>query len=191
MISRARRHRVLIGFLLLFVVVVLVRRSGPDPPAEPAAPPSNPAVRTPQGQRGTGAGTPVADVRLEALDAARNVLPPAERNPFRFRTRQAPPSPVSAAPSIARTPPAPVASTPLPPAGPPPPPPIPLRFIGFVEQRGGGRVAVLSDGRGSVFHGKEGDIIEGRYRVIRIGTDSAEMAYLDGRGRQTIRLSGQ
>jgi hypothetical protein len=49
----------------------------------------------------------------------------------------------------------------------------------------------LSDGRGNVFNGREGDIIEGRYRVLRIGPDNAELAYVDGRGRQVIRLSGQ
>ena len=54
-----------------------------------------------------------------------------------------------------------------------------------------GRVAVLSDGRGNVFDGKEGDVIEGRYRLLRVGNDSADLVYLDGRGRQTIRLSGQ
>jgi hypothetical protein len=52
-------------------------------------------------------------------------------------------------------------------------------------------VAVLADGRGNVFHGREGDIIEGRYRVLRVGADSADLMYVDGRGRQTIRLSGQ
>jgi hypothetical protein len=51
--------------------------------------------------------------------------------------------------------------------------------------------AILSDGRGNVFYGKEGDIIEGRYRVLRVGADTVELSYLDGRGRQTIRLSGQ
>jgi hypothetical protein len=50
---------------------------------------------------------------------------------------------------------------------------------------------VLSDGRGNVFNGKEGDVIEGRYRLLRVGNDSADLIYLDGRGRQTIRLSGQ
>jgi hypothetical protein len=40
-------------------------------------------------------------------------------------------------------------------------------------------------------HGREGDIIEGRFRVLRVGVDSIELAYADGRGRQTIRLSGQ
>jgi hypothetical protein len=40
-------------------------------------------------------------------------------------------------------------------------------------------------------HGREGDTVDGRYRLLRVGTDSIEMAYMDGRGRQTIRLSGQ
>ena len=30
-----------------------------------------------------------------------------------------------------------------------------------------------------------------RYRVLRVGADSLDLAYADGRGRQTIRLSGQ
>ncbi|MNC87469.1 hypothetical protein D3C83_31970 [compost metagenome] len=76
------------------------------------------------------------------------------------------------------------------PTGPPPPPPIALKFFGLAVIRGE-RVATFSDDRGNTFHGKEGDIIEGRYRVLRIGTDSVDVAYLDGRGRQTIRLTGQ
>ena len=51
-------------------------------------------------------------------------------------------------------------------------------------------MAVLSDGRGTPVHGKEGDIILGQYRIVRIGAESMEMSYLDGRGRTTIRLSG-
>jgi hypothetical protein len=49
--------------------------------------------------------------------------------------------------------------------------------------------AVLSvgDGRGLP---REGDII-GPIPHLKIGTESIEMAYLDGRGRQTIRLTGQ
>jgi hypothetical protein len=76
--------------------------------------------------------------------------------------------------------------------GPPPPPPIPLKFIGLVDApTQAGRVAILSDGRGNVVHGKEGDTIEGRYRLLKVGTDSIELAYVDGRGRQTVRLAGQ
>jgi hypothetical protein len=67
-----------------------------------------------------------------------------------------------------------------------------LRFIGLIEapQRAG-RVALLSDGRGGLMNGREGDIIEGRFRLLRVGTDSLDIAYADGRGRQTVRLSGQ
>jgi hypothetical protein len=52
------------------------------------------------------------------------------------------------------------------------------------------KIAVLSDGKGLPVYGKEGDIILGQFRVIRIGVESVELSYLDGRGRQTIRLSG-
>jgi hypothetical protein len=38
---------------------------------------------------------------------------------------------------------------------------------------------------------REGDTVDGRYSLMRVGTDSIEMSYMDGRGRQTIRLSGQ
>jgi hypothetical protein len=50
-------------------------------------------------------------------------------------------------------------------------------------------VASLTDGRG-IYQGKEGDIIEGRYRIVRIGAESIEMTHLDGSGRQVIRQSG-
>jgi hypothetical protein len=83
-------------------------------------------------------------------------------------------------------------AAPPPPQGPPPPPPIALRFIGIVDPAASdARAAIFSDMRGNVFSGREGDIIEGRYRVMRVGADAAELAYIDGRGRQTIRLSGQ
>ena len=70
------------------------------------------------------------------------------------------------------------------PVEPPPPPRIPLKFIGVADAgREGklGRVAVLSDGRG-VYHGREGEIVEGRYRILKIGVESIDLAYLDGRG---------
>jgi hypothetical protein len=77
------------------------------------------------------------------------------------------------------------------PPPPPPPPPIPYKFIGKLEGPGQtGRIAVLSDGRGTPLYGREGDIIEGRFRILRIGAESIEMEHIDGRGRQTIRLGG-
>lgn len=66
-----------------------------------------------------------------------------------------------------------------------------LKFIGLVDAPAqGGKLAVLSDGR-SVFYGHEGEVIDGRFKIVRIGVESIEMMYADGRGRQTIRLSGQ
>ena len=132
---------------------------------------------------------PVADVNLEALRPSTAEPPKVTRNPFRFY--QAPPPPAPPSSKVVKAP-EPAFVAPPVPAGPPPPPPITLRFIGLIEapQRSG-RVALLSDGRGGLMNGREGDIIEGRYRVLRVGTDSIDLAYSDGRGRQTIRLSGQ
>lgn len=77
------------------------------------------------------------------------------------------------------------------PSGPPPPPAIALKFIGLIGPTPQvPKIAVLSDGKGLPVYGKEGDIILGQFRLIRIGVESVELAYLDGRGRQTIRLSG-
>jgi hypothetical protein len=68
-------------------------------------------------------------------------------------------------------------------------PPITLKFIGlFGSPSRELKIAVLSDGRNPPFYGKEGDIIEGRYRILKIGVESVEIAYADGRGRQTIRI---
>jgi len=132
----------------------------------------------------------VGDIRLELLESRSTGKGELARNLFRFESRRAP----STTPRVVRggVTPVPPPTGPPPPVLPPPPPPIPLRYIGYVDQPGQvPRVGVLSDGRGNVFNGREGDIIEGRYRVLRIGTDSADLIYVDGRGRQTIRLSGQ
>jgi hypothetical protein len=89
--------------------------------------------------------------------------------------------------------PAPV--TPLPPTGPvgpvgpPPPPPITVKFIGVVSRRDVGKVAVLSDGK-NVYYGREGEIVDGRWRIVAIGEESLQIEYVDGRGRQTVRLTG-
>ena len=137
----------------------------------------------------SGSSDGVSDIRLELLQRERGELGAPDRNPFRFERRaSAAPPPRPQATRRA----APIEVVPIGPLPPPPPPPIPLRFIGYLQPSDApGRVAVLSDGRGNVFNGKEGDVIEGRYRLLRVGNDSADLIYLDGRGRQTIRLSGQ
>jgi len=157
---------------------------------------AGPSVGVPGGAAASGArgaqakaGDGVAEIRLDLLQRERADLSAPERNPFRFeRKESATPPPRQQA--SRKT--APIEVVPTGPLPPPPPPPIPLRYIGYLQPSDPpGRVAVLSDGRGNVFNGKEGDVIEGRYRLLRVGDNSADLIYLDGRGRQTIRLSGQ
>jgi hypothetical protein len=151
------------------------------------------AARAPGGPAASGQGSgtsPVSDLKLELLEQKRAELAEPERDPFRFQARPVAPPP--AAPAAPPRPSTPVVTLPPVPTGPPPPPPISLRFIGLVDAPSqAGRVAILSDGRGNVVYGKEGDTIEGRYRLLKVGADAVELAYVDGRGRQTVRLAGQ
>ena len=151
-----------------------------------------PAVSTPAAQsRGAGQDArtnpaPVAPVKLDALTAERQGPSSTPRNPFRYQPKAAPPPPRAIAP------PTDVVETPKPvgPPGPPPVAPIQLKFIGILERANGVKWAVLSDGKVTM-HGRDGDIVDGRYRIVKIGTESIEMSYVDGRGRQVIRLTGQ
>jgi len=121
-------------------------------------------------------------VDLQALNAPRDELQETVRDPFRFKPKPPPPPP----PAPVMRPTAPLQTGPV---EPPPPPRIPLKFFGQVETKQG-PLAALSDSRG-VYYGRVGDTIEGRYRILRIGVESIDLAYLDGRGRQTIRQTGQ
>jgi hypothetical protein len=153
----------------------------------------NPVRTTGQAPR-RGAQAPDAAVELVALDRLEKAAPEptaAGRNPFRFEAQRQP------APGEGHVRAGGPGAPDDEPAGPPPiapgaagPPPIPLRFIGTVDELARHlKLAVLSDGR-NVFYGREGDIIEGRYRILRIGVESIDITYVDGRGQQTIRLTG-
>jgi hypothetical protein len=181
-----RRTLLLGGGLAAALVALLVVRSMGDvtspAPNRPAQPGRMPASANAGAQ---ASALDAAKVNLEELERKR--LGPADtgRNPFRFEPKvlpAPPPSPTGPTP--------PTSETPVVPTGPPPPPPISLKFIGLVEKVDGMKIAVLSDGRRPLY-GVEGQEIDGRYRILKIGTESIEMAYLDGRGRQTIRLTGQ
>ena len=128
-----------------------------------------------------------ADVKLEALSVARPEPASSGRNPFRFTPKAPPPPPPRPAGSASAPEPSMVPSVP---SGPPPPPPITLKYIGLVEKADGTKIAVLSDGRRPI-HGVEGQELEGQYRILKVGLESIEIAYLDGRGRRTIPLTGK
>lgn len=184
MAPNQRRLVLLVGLIGLLVAVVITQTRGPRSTGN-AGTSSNSTTR---GQTSRGTDTEAVVVKLDELRAPRPEPVDGERNPFRFGRRPAPPAPSSGA-SRPTSP--PVELAPVAPLPPPGPPPIALKFIGLVEASPqGGKLAVLSDGR-SVFHGYEGAIIDGRYRIVRIGVESIELTYADGQGRQTIRLTGQ
>jgi len=140
--------------------------------------------RTARNERPGTAVAEAPDVHLEALDAERPKPEASGRDLFRFKPKPPPQHPTT--PQPAR----PVDVAPAP-TGPPPPPPIALKFIGIIDAGQSKKVvAVLSDGKGAPVYGSEGETVLGQYRILRIGTESIEISYLDGRGRQTIRFTG-
>ena len=178
-----RRQQVLLGVLIVVLAGAGYRAWTALTSAVPL-PTSNGTGAAAPRRAAQQTATAAPDVRLEALEAERPKPGPAERDLFRFKPKPPPPPPKPAAVTVA--PPVPTG-----PPQPPPPPPIPYKFIGKLEGPGQtGRIAVLSDGRGTPLYGREGDIIEGRFRILRIGAESIEMEHVDGRGRQTIRLGG-
>lgn len=108
--------------------------------------------------------------------------PAAGRNPFRFGER---PPPTPPRPTFTPTP------TPTPPPGPPPIPPVPLRLTGVMilapQQK---NRAYLTDASGALFEAVEGQVIDGRYRLVAVGENTAIVSYLDGSGRRTLRVGG-
>lgn len=188
-----RRQLALLGAIVVVFILAVWWQLTRDQPGRPVAP-SAAAAAMPAG-RGAGAAAPasVPAVALPALKADGAEPVDTGRDPFRFDAARSAPAggPGRPAGQIAAPPVQPVASVlPMEPAGPPPPPPIPLRYIGMAKQGAGGKqLVVLRDERG-IYYGAEGDVIEGRYRILRVGPDSVDVAYLDGRGRRTISLSG-
>ncbi|MGE0811999.1 MAG: hypothetical protein AB7O28_21455 [Vicinamibacterales bacterium] len=180
----AERQRYLLFGLAAVLAVVVVRQYRAASTATTAA------VVAARRAASAAVPPPPADVGLAALEEARPGPDDGGRNPFVFGARQA--TVPEGGPRRARQPAEAGLPPPVLPPGPPPLPPIPFKFIGLVEGTTSARkIAVLSDSKGLVVHGTEGTIIDGRYRILAIGAESIDIAYADGRGRQTLRLSGQ
>lgn len=168
--------------LAAVVGLLLVAWMWPGKSAARVAAPSKP--RTAEKTTAEAIDPEALEVRLDALNQPRPAAQPGARNPFRFYVPPPPPPPPVTMPEPIAPPVTPVAP------GEQPPPPIPLKFIGLMEVPGMGKIAAFSDCR-TTFRGREGEILDGRYRLVRIGVESVVMEYADGRGRTTIRMSGQ
>lgn len=170
-------------------LLVALAACGSPPAASPRASNADGAQAAPAAETAQPAplidGVPV--VHLDRIAATRPDPDEGVRNPFRLGVAAVPPRSVLS--PEAGLPPRPVvpaedgSSTPRPPA-------LSLKFIGVVEApESAGRVAVLSDGQ-HVYHGRQNEVIDGRYKILKIGVESIEIEILNGGGRRTIRLTG-
>lgn len=74
------------------------------------------------------------------------------------------------------------------PPPPPPPPPINLKFYGFASGPGQPKRIFLSQGE-DVFIAAEGEVIDRRYRIVRISPMSVEIEDMLNNNRQSIPLT--
>jgi hypothetical protein len=154
---------------------------GGDSQTAPTVTASNPptaATGTAKAARPIGLPEPL---KLAALGASGDPEGGTARNPFRFGQPPAPPPPKYVMP-----PPAP----PPPPPGPPPVPDIPLQLVLLETLPGNVRTATVRDTASSaLFSGLEGQVLDGRYRLVKIGLESVVVSYLDGSGQKTLPLA--
>jgi len=174
----------LLGVLAIVLVALVAYQMWPqENAADPTPAPGSTAQRP-------GAARQELDpaelkVKLEALVAKPPEVDEANRNPFRFPPPPPPPAPPASQQS----------TRPLEPVGPPPEPlpppipPIPLKFMGTVEKPGM-MLAALTDCKGYAYAAREGEVVDGRYRVVKIQVESVILEYSNGTGRTTVRKSG-
>ena len=74
------------------------------------------------------------------------------------------------------------------PTGPPSPPAITLKFFGFMNKPGEAKKVFLSEGE-DVFIASEGDIVNRRYKVVRISPNSVEIEDVLYKHSQSIPLT--
>ena len=70
----------------------------------------------------------------------------------------------------------------------PPPPPITLKFFGFANRPGDTKKVFLSQGE-DIFIAAEGDIVDRRYRVLRISPTAVDVEDVLNNNRQSLPLT--
>lgn len=131
-------------------------------------------------------------LRLDLLGKLREVsVETGSRGLFEFYTPPPPPVPkpkpvVPTAPVASEEKPQP--AVPAPPPPPPPPPPIPLKFYGLSGAlRATVRRAFFLDGEDIVQAG-ENETIRNRYKILRIGVNSAVVEDTVAKNQQTLQM---
>jgi len=169
--------------LLLIGVFVLIRGLNSSSPESMVA--SQPALQPLSGEKTPAQLLPENSLdprlRLDLLKHAEGVeYKGTGRNIFRAGAE-----PVKEIPKIVASPmtkPGVAANTP------PPPPPINLKFFGFAIRQGVESKVFLADGD-AVFVAGQGDIVNRRYKILRITLTSVEVEDVISNVRQTLPLS--
>jgi hypothetical protein len=157
-------------------------------------------LNTPGPQASTTRGQPAAPDQRRAQRASSaqlvsnldptvrfDLLKPSEETPYRGSGRnifkpQAEPPPVIPKPIV------PAMTQEFGPPKPPPPPPINLKFFGFANKPGEPKRIFLSQGD-DVFVAGEGEIVNRRYRIVRIGPSWVEIEDVLTNHSQNIPLT--
>jgi hypothetical protein len=175
--------------MLLLLVRFLWQTFGPSP-APVTAPPPPVVVSTPQSTVAPASGHAAAKVGgLAALDPTLHpeLMRQAEslaytgngRNIFsQFSAPAVIPKPIA---NIRQA----VVDTGPPP--PPPPPPINLGFYGYATEKTGEKQVFLLHGD-DIFIASEGDVVDRRYRVVKIGAASVQVEDIPYHNTQSLPL---
>lgn len=196
------RNRWIAGLVLFVVALLLVYRAFFAPVGRPAqraatrgttellAPDTRPQPRA----RGSAAGRPRwtapappsgaqdPTLRLDLLAKVQSIsYQGTERNIFQYHTPAPPPAPKPVANPVT-TP-----ATAVKPAA-PPSPPIPLKYYGYAHKPSEtSRRAFFVDGE-EIFIASEGEIVNKRYKILKIGVNTVEVEDLVTKHKQTLPL---
>jgi hypothetical protein len=152
-----------------------------SPQALPPPAPRNPRKNRSAGKKEAGTGSLDPTLRYDLLRASEDTkYGGAGRDIFRVHVDIPPPvAPVSTGHG---------AIGPQLPPPPPPPPPINLKYYGFASKPGEPKRIFIKQGE-DVFIAGEGDIVDRRYKVVRISPTAVEILDVLSNNRQSIPLT--
>jgi hypothetical protein len=201
-VGAENRTKLIVAIVLMILAVVLLGRSffssgrGARPVAARAAKPSVASVLDETARTGPAS---IRGKANKAASASRSLDPTLRydllklsedteykgsgRNIFEAQAQIPRPQANGSTDHVRNVPPPPVV-----PSGPPPPPPIELKFFGFASRPGQPKRVFLSQGD-DVFIAAEGDIIDRRYKILRISPMSVEVEDVLNNNRQEIFLT--
>lgn len=193
-----KKKVIIMAVLLIIAIPLLIHTFSPvlgSGPSEPTvAPSATPIVSEqdpvrPSERPAKKSGIPKVrertldpTLRTDILAASQKIeYSGGDRNIFRMAEAKVNIPALAANPKIEQ-PQAPVISQP------PPPPPIPLKYYGFSNRPGEAKKAFLQDGD-NIFVAVEGDVVERRYKIVKITNNSVLVEDVLNNHQQNINLT--